>query len=193
MKSYSRDMQDLFVLKLFGENHKGYFLDIGCQLPLEGNNTILLETLGWFGIGIDFRDFSLQWKKNRRTPFILENALTCDYDVLYKRYQLPKVIDYLSHDLDGKGDRYLGLQRLFESRQEFKVITIEHDAYAGNELIERAKQRDFLAKYGYVCLASNVMCSEGPFEDWWINPKYINGYNETLFENKFPNEIINEI
>jgi hypothetical protein len=192
MNTYSRDKQDLFVLTIFGEHHIGNFIDIGCYLPVEGNNTFLLENFGWHGVSIDIRDFRNEWKM-RKTPFIIKDALICDYKEIFNGYGLPRIIDYLSLDVDGSGDRFTALKKVFESTHEFKIITLEHDAYAGNELTERKKQREFLLEKNYVLFASNVMCSSGPFEDWWINPKYVGGFENQLIEGKYPQEIIANI
>lgn len=190
--TYSRDKQDLFILTIFGENHIGNFIDIGCYLPFDGNNTYLLEKLGWHGISIDIRDFRIQWM-SRKTPFLIKDALICDYKQMFNNDGIPMIIDYLSLDVDGDGDRFTALKKVFESKHEFKIITLEHDVYAGHELTEREKQRDFLINKNYILFASNVMCSEGPFEDWWVNPKYISGFEGQPIESKFPSEIIKYI
>lgn len=189
METYSRDKQDLFIIELFGTHNKGVFVDIGCQYPIIGNNTYLLEKCGWFGMSLDIEDYENQWKI-RNTPFIRCNALKCDYKELFLNYNITNPIDYLSLDVEGNGDRYNTLIKVFESNFEFKVITIEHDAYLGFEESERKKQREFLLNKGYVLICEDVMCIKGAFEDWWINPKYVKNIMETKFRQKFPNEIV---
>jgi hypothetical protein len=58
MKSYGQIGQDIFVMKLLNEqNYEGYFVEIGGYLPIEINNTMLLEENGWSGISIDINDY----------------------------------------------------------------------------------------------------------------------------------------
>jgi len=174
IKSNSHLLQDIFVLSLFKKDYKGIFIDIGCQLPEQINNTLLLEENGWTGISLDVIDYSNEWKI-RKTPFIKVDALDCDYNLLFEKYNIPKVIDYLSVDIEGDGLRYLALKHIIEFKCEFKVITIEHDSYRGYNLSEREPQRMLLTNMEYFLLCDNVLDGLGnQIEDWWINPKYFN-------------------
>ena len=176
MAKYSQAKQDKFVLSFFKEGYSGTFVDVGCWMPDEINNTLLLEEHGWYGVSFDITDMSYDWKL-RGTPFICANALTCDFKKLFEENLIPKVVDYLSLDVEGDGDRFNALVNVFKSGYEFKIITIEHDAWRGYIETERNPQREFLNKNGYFLLCSNVAGKRVPFnpmEDWWINPKYIN-------------------
>jgi len=166
----SQAMQDEFVLSLIG---KHTFIDIGCYWPMRFNNTYLLEQKGWTGIAIDIIDYSGLWRI-RSTPFICADSLECDYTDMLKDF--PGVIDYLSIDVEGNGDRFKTLERVFESGHEFRVITIEHDVYKIPEHIEAGPQREFLAANGYHLVCKNVKADTRPFEDWWVNPKYVQDY-----------------
>jgi FkbM family methyltransferase len=72
--SYSQARQDVFVLSHYSFSW-GSFLDIGCGLPKEINNTYLLEKHGWKGVSIDIKDLNKEWE-NRETEFIQADALT---------------------------------------------------------------------------------------------------------------------
>jgi hypothetical protein len=173
METYSQAGQDLFVMSLFEKEYKGFFVDIGCSFPIELNNTLLLEKIGWDGLSLDIEDLRLEWNI-RNTCFVQANALTCDFKQLFDLYKVPMLVDYLSLDIEGNGLRYEALVNVFKSEREFKVITIEHDVYRGYELTERKRQRDFLQQRDYFLLRPDVSLLEGsPFEDWWINPKYV--------------------
>ena len=169
MITYSQVGQDKFVLSFFKDDYKGFFIDIGCQLPDKINNTLLLEKHGWNGISFDIVDYGKEWE-TRRTPFICADVLTCDFN----EFKVPKIIDYLSLDIDQFGGaRYKALERVIDFGFEFKVITIEHDVYVGYDESERQPQRKLLKELGYSLRYPDV-CNMGvPFEDWWINPKYI--------------------
>jgi len=172
-EKYSQAGQDKFVLSLFNKDHKGYFLDIGCQLPDEINNTLMLEENGWTGISVDIENYSEQWK-TRKSAFVCHDALTCNYPLIFDKYNMPKVIDYLSLDIEGDGTRYQALVQVMKAGHEFKVMTIEHDVYRGYYLSEAWPQRILLQEMGYFLLCSDVSHDYFPYEDWWVNPKYLN-------------------
>jgi hypothetical protein len=157
--------QDKWVLSLI---KKGTFLDIGCRGPEDLNNTFLLEQNGWTGVSIDIEDYSKAWKE-RNTQFICADALTFEYSQL----KFPYLIDYLSLDIEGKGDRFRALNHLMKFGFVFKLITIEHDAYRIHESYERMPQRELLTSLGYQLAFPDVKDGNSEFEDWWINPKYI--------------------
>lgn len=170
---YSQAGQDLFVLSFFEEGYHGTFVDVGCWLPKRLNNTLRLEERGWRGVSFDVKDFSNEWR-GRKTPFVLADALSCDFKDLFDQMRLPLVIDYLSLDVEGVGSRFHALVNVFRSGREFKIITIEHDAYRKGHIdLERNPQREFLRDVGYFLLCANVMITPNPFEDWWVHPNYI--------------------
>ena len=175
MKSYSQCGQDLFVHYL-NEGKSGKFLDLGCSLPMKINNTYLLELNGWDGISLDIQNFNTQWEQ-RKCKFILADCLNQNYNELLKDYYDDKVIDYLTLDMEGCGDRYKLLQKIIESDYTFKIITIEHDAYLGSDFVnkEQIPQRELLKSKGYQLICSDVSHAKNPelfFEDWWVNPQY---------------------
>lgn len=86
---YADGAQDIFVMSLFGEDYRGTFVDIGCREPKEHNNSLMLEEHGWTGVATDIVDLSLDWAKDRTTPFVCDNALTCDFKAMFEKYKLP--------------------------------------------------------------------------------------------------------
>ena len=171
---YGQLCQDLFAYLMLERKPNGYFVDFGCRDPFKTNNTWFLEqNLNWQGISVYIVDYSDLWQQ-RSCPFIQANALTVDTRKMFEENNVPKIIDYLTHDLEGNGDRYRGLINIPFDDYEFKVITIEHDAYRGYHLTEREPQRRFLTSKGYELVASNVKSHAGDVqEDWWVNPKFI--------------------
>ena len=175
MKSYSQCGQDLFVNHLT-KGIPGKFLDLGCSLPKKINNTYFLELIGWDGISLDIQDFSKQWSE-RKCKFLQADCLNLDYNNLLKDYYSENTIDYLTLDMEGCGDRFKLLQKIIESNYNFKIITIEHDAYMGESFVqnEQIPQRKLLEQKGYKLLCANISHDANPelyFEDWWINPLY---------------------
>lgn len=174
VQSYAQASQDSFVYVLLYELQKkqddGYYLEIGAGHPSEGNNTYLLEkTFGWKGVSLDIADTRNTWFTARKNPLHIEDATKADYRDLLKTF--PRVIDYLSLDIDDSYDTVL--RRIPFDSYVFKVLTIEHDAYRfGNELKE--KERSILTSFGYHLLCPDVSLyyhdMDCVFEDWWIHP-----------------------
>lgn len=50
---YSFSGVDIIVNNIFKNYNNGYYLDIGCQHPINNNNTYLLHKRGWSGVNID--------------------------------------------------------------------------------------------------------------------------------------------
>ena len=194
MNSYSQMGQDLFVIGLTKKNNNLYFLDVGCWLPDNINNTFLLEQNGWDGLSIDITNLSNEWK-SRKTKFINLDALVVDYEKFFNDNNSPMIIDYLSLDIEGDGLRCKTLKKIFESNREFKIITIEHDDYRGYTETEKKPQREFLNEKGYYLLCSDVSIKGGSIEDWWINPKYFNKeeYEHLISSYLNYDEILNKI
>jgi hypothetical protein len=180
MKSYSQSGQDLFVYNIIGKND-GSFLDLGCSFATEINNTYLLELMGWKGVSLDIIDFSEDWKK-RKNIFLQMDCTKINYNEFLNEYYTSTTIDYLTLDMEKPGDRYSVLKSIMNSNYDFKVITIEHDSYLGDEYIikEKIPQRELLMSKGYHLLCSDVSQKEHPtlyFEDWWVNTKYFDIQN----------------
>ena len=171
MESYSQIGQDKWVLSLFPEGYKGYFMDVGCNDPKNINNTLLLEEHGWDGVAYDITNYSKEWK-DRKTRFICTDVLGFDF------FELPLLIDYMSLDIDILGTNYTVLNNLIDLVGiEFKVITFEHNLYLGREYnqAERLPQRKLLKEKGYTLAHADIEYEGNAFEDWWINKKYIDG------------------
>ena len=80
------------------------------------------------------------------------------------------------------GERYTLLEKLLMTDYTFKIITIEHDSYLGDnyELNEKIPQREILNRYGYKLICSDVSQEKNPdlyYEDWWVNEKYFDEKN----------------
>jgi hypothetical protein len=177
MESYSQCGQDLFVINIL-KIKKGTFLDLGCYLPKKINNTYLLELNGWDGVSIDINDYSKEWEV-RGTPFVNADCFNIEFEDFLPKYFDSKIIDYLSLDMEVVGERYKLLDNVLKTGYEFKVITLEHDAYLGDEYIvnEKIPQRELMNKYGYTLICSDVSQQANPnlyYEDWWVNTKYFN-------------------
>ena len=52
--------EDLFIQNYFKNKPKGFYVDVGCYHPLQGNNTHLLYKNGWSGINFDINHYSIK-------------------------------------------------------------------------------------------------------------------------------------
>lgn len=143
--------QDKFVVETLKSKTDGTFLDIGCHHYQEISNTYFLEKeLNWRGIGIDNdHNYKQEWDIHRKNSvFICQNALTIDYDILLKQYNMPNVIDYLTIDLEPPQLAFNALQKVFETDFIFNVVTFETDAY--RQLETRDISRELFKSRGYI-------------------------------------------
>lgn len=188
MESYSQCGQDIFVYNILNTNN-GTFLDLGCYLPKNINNTYLLELNGWSGISLDIIDYNEEWKE-RKNKFIQQDCMNVNLDKLLDSNYDNKVIDYLSLDMEVLGDRFKLLEKIMETSYEFKVITIEHDSYLSEDYVnvEKLPQRKLLKEKGYILVCGDVSQKQHPtlfYEDWWVNSKYFNEEDiKTWFSDK---------
>jgi len=59
-KNYSIFGEDRFVDNYFKNKLNGFYIDVGCYHPLDGNNTYLLHKKGWRGINLDINSYSIK-------------------------------------------------------------------------------------------------------------------------------------
>ena len=59
-KNYSLFGEDKFIERYFRNKPKGFYIDVGCYHPLDGNNTQLLYKKGWNGINLDINYYSIE-------------------------------------------------------------------------------------------------------------------------------------
>jgi hypothetical protein len=175
-KNYSQCYQDLFVLSCLNGKRNGTYLEIGAGSPFYGNNTALLSELNWRGISLDILELAEQsWKEKRpNDKFIRQDAINSDYIQLCQSNGLPRYIDYLQLDIDPAYNTLAALKNIPLDILEFGVITYEHDFYIDKDETNRKESRKILQEAGYKLIAANISPdTNSPYEDWYINPKYI--------------------
>jgi len=197
--------QDLCVYLLLGK--KGYYVDIGSGNG-EGapcaSNTAWLEELGWTGLLLDIDQHFIEEAKRYRpnSTCIREDAFKVDYKELFTRLNTPKVIDYLSIDVDPLGHIQAPcvevLARFPFNDFDFKVLTIEHDLYNPCGLFQKNTLKNFMADKPYKLFAEDVALAYNGkkyLEDWYINLKYaedfkVKNVNELFYQRQNPNNIV---
>ena len=142
--NYSQIMQDIFVLCVLDGKRDGKYLEIGSGNYKKGNNSLLLEELGWYGLSIDFnREAVKEFNIERTNPCIWADATKLDYEkTLSVRFD--ETIDYLQLDCDPPSVTYDILCKLPLDKYKFRVITYEHDHYNDSTGLFRTKSREKL-------------------------------------------------
>lgn len=151
--------QDRTVLQLLNNKINGIFIDIGCAGPKRFSNTYALEKyFNWTGIGIDIQDETDSigsWENVRpNTKHILNDALSIDYSKLFKEYNMPKTIDYLSLDLEPPQLTLNCLYKIPFNEYTFNVITFETDEYREDGETRVKNSRKYLLDLGYKLVTS---------------------------------------
>lgn len=171
--TYGQVYQDLFVLMCL-DGKLGRYLEIGSAGPYYGNNTALLEQLGWIGQGIEFDPAQCDvYREHRTNPVDCRDA-TKITAAQWSAYFGHSDVDYISLDCDPPHVTYAILQNLPLDRYKAAVITYEHDAYCDVTQMYARLSREYLTALGYVLVVPNVSPDgESAFEDWWVHPDLI--------------------
>lgn len=166
--------QDIFVLMMLNGKTNGFFLEIGAARPYFGNNTALLEKLGWNGIGIEYnQEFANEWAKERKNPCLCKNALDINYGKLLDNNHI-RIVDYLQLDLEPTNITYAALEKIPFDTHKFRVITYEHDHYCDLDHCFRDKSRALLSSHGYKMIVNDISVDGvHSFEDWWYHPDLV--------------------
>jgi hypothetical protein len=145
--------QDKFVVDTLNSKKQGTFLDIGCHDYKYLSNSHYLEmNLEWRGVGVELDcSYEQNWLLHRpNTKFVCADAITLDYQKVLEENNMPKVIDYLSLDLEPPSATYEALLQVFKTDYLFRVVTFETDWYRYKD--SQAPSREFFKSKGYVLL-----------------------------------------
>lgn len=169
---YSEIGQDKFVYEILNGKTGGTFVEIGAHDYLTSSNTYRLEKeCGWRGIGIELDvGFQNGWIQNRpNSTFIHADALLLDYNEVFKSFDMPSTIDYISVDIDPSEKTLAALVQLLNTSNEYKfnVITFETDYYSNQTT--REPSRKLLKDAGYVLVKPGVCSWLGEQDDFYVH------------------------
>jgi len=200
MKYYSQSNQDKWVNEFFRSKNAGYFVDVGAYDGIQTSNTYFFEKfLNWSGICIEANSTVFNKLVNNRNSKNIELAVTdytgeCNFsgfevnkngqlvkcDTLYnilKDNDCPKVIDYLSLDIEGY--EYIVLKDFNFGEYHINTITVEHNLYSDGP-DRKEKIYNLLSTKGFIrvvedapCLDNNPQWYNKPYEDWYVNSSII--------------------
>lgn len=180
--NYTQINQDQFALDVSGDKANGYFIDIGAAHPVHINNTYMLESKrSWKGLSFDIGDENTEgcqhlkgstdaykrlWEEHRNTKIVIGDATKLDYRKIFQENNVPKVIDYLTMDLEPKEVTLEVLKLIPFDEYQFKVITYETDEHRGNNCV--GPSREIFEKHGYTLFAT--VRSQ---DDFWVKEDLI--------------------
>jgi hypothetical protein len=172
--TYSQACQDLFVMDMLQKKKNGFYFEIGASHPFESNNTFILESkLNWTGISIEIdEEVASVYNRFRLNKCIVGDATDLNYKELFETNNMPKIINYLSIDIEPAENTLKALLKLPMNDYRFSVITYEHDRYVSGDFY-MIESRKYLESYGYKLIVSNVKTNGRDFEDWWVDPNII--------------------
>ena len=144
------------------------------------NNTKLLELSGWSGMLFDIdQRFVDQCNEQRSNSSFCVDVTSNEFIKILKENGCPKVVDYISMDVDGASIQCL--KNFLEAGFSFRCMTFEHTWDLHNPETENCvnESRQLLESFGYEILFKDVVLAHSehigkPFEDWWINPELLN-------------------
>jgi len=84
--SYSQCGEDILLRNFFGNKKDGFYVDIGCNHPIDGNNTFNLYLRGWTGINVDGNHKLITLFKKIRRKDISICSLISDSEELLNFY-----------------------------------------------------------------------------------------------------------
>lgn len=195
VKYYSQAGQDAWIAELFQNKTNGFFIDIGAYDGIEISNTYHLEKhLGWKGLCIEAGFDNYEKLKGNRVSQSLWCAVTdyigmchfdendkygmitigdlntqcCTLEKILDSFNSPRVIDYLSIDIEGGEVKALsGFQ--FD-KYHINAITVEHNDYnsgpANKEAIYEILTRNNFTR------VKEVSAGGLHFEDWYLNKNF---------------------
>ena len=82
-KSYSQEGEDMILRRIFENQNKGFYVDVGSHHPKLFSNTYFFYNIGWNGINIDAMPGSMSlFKKIRGRDLNIEKAISSKKQVL---------------------------------------------------------------------------------------------------------------
>ncbi len=173
--------QDIFVQTILQGKKNGFYLEIGSNDPISGNNSYALEKdHNWKGIMVEYLSLFKDIYENVRPNAIhvFENAVHVDYLKILQDNNFPNHMDYLQIDLEVDNSSTIqtleNLNNNVLDKYKFATVTFEHDIYRGDYFNTRQRSREIFQNRGYVRVFSDVKNDENPFEDWYVHPDLVN-------------------
>ena len=126
--------EDKKILKLFNNNYKGKYLDLGCFHPTRSNNTLRLYKKGWRGMNIDLNPLTIDLFNFSRPEDINICAAISNSETKKKLYFLGDLDSKNTLDLNHKN--WLG-KHFNINKKDFKIKIVKTKTL--NEILNKNK------------------------------------------------------
>lgn len=124
IKSYSQEGEDMILRRIFEENKRGFYVDVGAHHPTRFSNTYYFYKKGWRGINIDAMPGSMDlFKKRRPRDINIERAVSDRKDVLTYHVFNETALNSFSKDLVKNRDKHRDYKVILE--YEIETTTLE--------------------------------------------------------------------
>lgn len=171
--------QDKLIDMYLNQKTNGYFLDIGASYAVQFSNSCFFErNRNWKGIAVELdAKYQDDWLKERpNSLFVCTDATICDYQKILDENKAPKIIDYLSVDVDPAIATLESLYRVFQTSYHFNTITFETDYGSDVECnftkpSTRDPSREFLRNKDYILITEIYDRVKTWFhvDDFWVH------------------------
>jgi hypothetical protein len=177
MQYFSEWKQDIIIDRLLKHKTDGTFVDIGANQFNTNNNSYFFElNNNFYGIGVDIDpQYAEGWAQNRKSPLIIGDATQLDYTNLFIEHNLPKVIDFLSIDVDPAETSLDALYKVFETDYQFNIVDFE----VANDPPVTQKCKSFLESKGYKLVKELHIYGHYHLDDIYVHESI---YNENMIE-----------
>ena len=183
-RNYSQMLQDIFVLTLYNGKEEGTYVEIGSYLPIDINNTYLLENqFNWRGISYDINnEFVNEFNEVRKNKCILKDATKANFKSDFIEANLPNNIDFLQIDIEPAEKSLSCLENIPFDEYKFGIITFETEFYQEGSKYE-TPSRKYLKEKGYKLVVERVGRLGKYYEDWYVHESLQEKFIE-IFGNK---------
>jgi len=196
MHSFSQAGQDLFAAHCLNYKKDGFYYELGANEPFLGSNTAFLEIeFNFSGISIEFVDYLCQlFNQKRKNPCFNFDLNHKSLTEILDEQNAPRIIDFMSHDLDGHDSRLNSLKTFDFNKYKVAVLCWEHDFYDGGEQTKIEGEK-FLEDNGMVLVCKSVKWQGKAFESWAVDPTLVpeNLWKPLVCENLEYTEILGRI
>jgi hypothetical protein len=166
--------QDEVIDKLLKRKTSGTFVDIGACYYQKFNNSFFFETdRGFRGLAVEMnKNYTDGWREHRpNTILVVDDATKVDYQKILDENNFPKVIDFLSVDIDPNTATFKALCKVMNTSYRFNTIAFETDYGRGPPKPGNVRDlsRDFLTPLGYILVKEIYTHGDFHVDDIWVH------------------------
>jgi len=196
--SYAQNFEDILLLRAFGEQKNGFYIDIGCHHPIEDSVTYNFYKLGWNGINIDPDESFNDLYKDLRPNDLMINTTVSDKSDTNLDFYLVKETGLSSFNIENLDKNNFFINKIKVSSKTLDEIINENnlenqiidiikiDAEGYEKKIIEGWNSNFLCK----CVVYEITNLKDEDKRFIIEKLNLKGF-ELVFEDGINNYLIN--